>query len=127
MSIPYSSSTAGDRALMDLQRALAKFGCQSFGSGVDVERGVTMVWFRWRERDVRPEANWKGYAQALLKGRSIPNYDTARRRNAEVAALEQAKISVCSCLRVGLEGEDDVMKSWAILYRAMLAAAQVKP
>ena len=90
MSIPYSTSTAGDRALMELQRALGKFGCQSFGSGVDAERGVTTVWFRWRDRDVRLEASWKGYAQALRRDR--PRY-------AEKDAIEQARISVCSVLR----------------------------
>jgi hypothetical protein len=30
MSIPYATATSGDKALMELQRTLAKFGCQSF-------------------------------------------------------------------------------------------------
>ena len=75
---------------MQLQRALGKFGCQSFGSGVDAERGVTTVWFRWRDRDVRLEASWKGYAQALRRDR--PRYG-------EKDAIEQARVSVCSVLR----------------------------
>jgi hypothetical protein len=37
MSIPYATATAGDRALLELQKALAKFGCASFGTAVDAE------------------------------------------------------------------------------------------
>ena len=97
--IPYSTATAGDRALLDLQRALAKFGCASFGTAVDAERGVTIVSFRWRERIVQLEASWKGYAAALMRGVSIPNYQPQKRAKAEAAALDQARVSVCSVLR----------------------------
>src|SRR3990167_4455817 len=97
--IPYSTATAGDRALLELQRALAKFGCASFGTAVDAERGVTIVSFRWRERVVHLEASWKGYAAALMRGVSIPGYQQEKRAKAEAAALEQARVSVCSVLR----------------------------
>ncbi|MGI8425023.1 MAG: hypothetical protein ACR2M4_00155 [Actinomycetota bacterium] len=67
MTIPYESATSGDRALAELQRILAKFGCSTFGTMVDVERGCTLVVFRWRGRQVSLEASWKGYAAAWLK------------------------------------------------------------
>lgn len=90
MSIPYATATAGDRALMQLQKDLAKFGCASFGTAVDAERGMTIVSFKWRERVVRLEASWKGYAQALLRERPAMR---------ESSALAQAQVSVCSVLR----------------------------
>ena len=89
MNIPYATATAGDRALLELQKALAKFGCASFGTAVDAERGVTIVSFKWRERVVQLEASWKGYAQALIRN--------GWRRQDE--AIAQARVSVCSVLR----------------------------
>lgn len=96
--IPYSTATAGDRALMELQKALAKFGCASFGTAIDAERGVTIVSFKWRERVVHLEASWKGYAAALLRGVKMP-YDGQARARKQSEALEQARTSVCSVLR----------------------------
>ena len=99
MSIPYSTATAGDKALLQLQRDLAKFGCQSFGTAIDAEKGCTIVSFKWRERVVSLEASWKGYAAALLKGRKFSSWDHEGKRKAEARAIEQARISVCSVLR----------------------------
>jgi hypothetical protein len=89
VSIPYETATAGDRALLELQKSLAKFGCASFGTAIDSERGVTIVSFKWRERVVQLEASWKGYAQALMR--------SGWRKQDE--ALAQARTSVCSVLR----------------------------
>lgn len=86
MTIPYEQAVSGDKALLDLQKSLAKFGCQSFGTAIDAERGCTIVSFKWRDRVVQLEASWKGYAQAL-----------GWRDQAKATA--QARISVCSVLR----------------------------
>lgn len=95
--IPYATATAGEKALIELQRALAKFGCASFGTAIDAERGVTIVSFKWRERVVQLEASWKGYENALLRDRVFTWRDD--RKKAEARALDQARISVCSVLR----------------------------
>lgn len=98
--LPYATATAGEKALSELQRALAKFGCQSFGTAIDAERGVTIVHFKWRDRVVKLEASWKGYAEALMRARyGVAGMDRARRTKYETTALEQARISVCSVLR----------------------------
>jgi hypothetical protein len=89
MSLPYENATSGDRALVEVQKMLAKWGCASFGTAQDVERGVTIVSFRWRERIVHLEASWKGYAQALKR--------SGWKRDDE--CIEQAKTAVCSVLR----------------------------
>ena len=39
-SLPYENSTAGHKALAELQKVLAKFGCQTFGTMTDAERGM---------------------------------------------------------------------------------------
>jgi hypothetical protein len=103
MSIPYETATAGDRAINELQKTLAAFGCQSFGVMTDQERQVMIVAFKWRERQVHLEASWKGYAAALLKGKR-QKYGQARATQ-ERKALEQAKVSVCSVLRDWVKGQ----------------------
>ena len=56
MRLPYETSTAGSRAIDQLHKTLDKFGCQSFGTMTDSERGVTVVQFKWRDRAVSLEA-----------------------------------------------------------------------
>lgn len=105
MSIPYETATAGDRAINELQKTLAAFGCQSFGTMTDTERQVMIVAFKWRDRQVHLEASWKGYAAALLKSRGhLKGYGETQRRREE-KALEQAKVSVCSVLRDWVKGQ----------------------
>jgi hypothetical protein len=105
MSIPYQTSTAGAAALGELQKILAKFGCSTFGTMTDVERGLTIVQFRWRERNVSLEASWKGYAHAWLKENRYNARSRCTRTQHEERALEQAKISVCSILRDWVKGQ----------------------
>lgn len=95
MSIPYESATAGDRAINELQKTLAAFGCQSFGTMTDQERMVMIVAFKWRDRQVNLEASWKGYAQALIRKSGWRERD----------AFDQAKVSVCSVLRDWVKGQ----------------------
>lgn len=105
MSLPYENATSGDKALVEIQRILAKFGCASFATGIDAERGVTVVQFKHRGRVVSLEASWKGYAGAWLK---CHPYTWKMRHNQsehEQRALEQAKISVCSVLRDWVKGQ----------------------
>lgn len=105
MSIPYETATAGDRAINEMQKTLAAFGCQSFGTMTDNERQVMIVAFKWRDRQVHLEASWKGYAQALLKSRGHLTGHGQRQRDREQKALEQAKVSVCSVLRDWVKGQ----------------------
>lgn len=116
MSLPYESATAGDQALVELQRTLAKFGCQSFGTGTDAERGMTTVSFRWRNREVRLEASWKGYAQAMMRDRKFRR--EADRRSAEARALLQGRVSVCSCLRDWVKGQVTAVECGVLSFEA---------
>ena len=40
MSLPYETATSGEKALIECQRLLAKFGCQRFGTMTDVQNGA---------------------------------------------------------------------------------------
>lgn len=105
-TLPYENATSGDKALGEIAALLNKFGCGTFGTMTDAERGATIVQFKWREHMVSIEASWKGYAAAWLK---IHPYNPGRMRCSgdqhKQKALEQAKISVCSVLRDWIKGQ----------------------
>lgn len=105
MSLPYEGATAGEKALMELQKILGTFGCTSFGTMTDTERMVQIVAFRWREKQVNLEASWKGYATAWLKQHKYSYSMRATREQHEARALAQARISVCSILRDWVKGQ----------------------
>lgn len=119
MSIPYETATAGDRALAELQKTLAKFGCISFGTMIDGEKGATIVQFKWRERTISLEASWKGYAAAWLKEHPYKySYARGSRQDHESRALEQAKISVCSVLRDWVKGQITAVECGVMSFEA---------
>lgn len=99
MSLPYETATAGDKALMELQRMLSKFGCDAFGTMVDTARGITLVHFRWKGRTVNLEASWNGYAAAWIKANPYTYRTKMTRDQHKARAIEQARVSVCSVLR----------------------------
>ena len=103
-SIPYETATAGERALSELQKTLEKFGCQQFGTMTDTEQGETIVHFKWRDKTVSLRASWKGYAEAYLRAHPARGYGTQKQKRID-AALEQAKLSVCSVLRDWVKGQ----------------------
>lgn len=121
MSIPYETATSGERALAEIQHTLAKFGCQSFGTMTDAERGVTMVQFRHRGRVVSLEASWKGYAAKLLERRKNQVKD------AEGKALRQAQISVCSVLRDWVKAQTTAIECGAIGFEDAFMAHMLLP
>ena len=104
-SLPYESSTAGDKALIEAQNVLGKFGCQSFGTMIDAEKGATIVQFKWRDRTVMLEASWKGYAAAWLKAHPWKYSMRGTQPEHQARAMAQAKISVCSILRDWIKGQ----------------------
>lgn len=118
MSLPYEEATAGDKALVELQRTLAKFGCQSFGTMIDAERGITMVQFKWRNRHVQLEASWKGYAQSWLKVHPWTYRLRGTRADHEQKALRQAQTSVCSVLRDWVKGQITAVECGVMSFEA---------
>ena len=127
MSIPYQSSTAGASALAELQKILGKFGCATFGTMTDVERGMTIVQFRWRDRNVSLEASWKGYAVAWLKENPYTFRSRGTRQQHEARALEQAKISVCSILRDWVKGQVTAVECGIMSFEAAFMPHMLLP
>lgn len=105
MSIPYETATSGERALAEIQRTLGKFGCQSFGTMIDAERGLTIVQFKWRDRQVSLQASWRGYAAAWLKAHPFQSARTSDRAAYDRKALAIGKVAVCSVLRDWIKGQ----------------------
>ena len=126
MKLPYETATSGDKALVDLQRTLAKFGCQSFGTMIDAEVGETIVQFKWKNRTVSLRASWKGYANAILKAHPPRGYGTQRTKAIE-RANEQAKISVCSVLRDWTKGQITAVECGVMSFEAAFMPHMLLP
>jgi hypothetical protein len=126
--LPYETATSGDKALVELQRTLEKFGCQSFGTMTDSERQVMIVAFKWRDRNVQLEASWKGYAAAWLKAHP---YSSSRMRKSrqehEQEALRQARISVCSILRDWVKGQTAAIECGIMSFNAAFMPHMLLP
>lgn len=126
-SLPYESATSGERALAELQRTLEKFGCSSFGSMIDAERGVTIVQFRHKGRTVSLEASWKGYAGAILKNNPYTYSKKGTRQEYERKALEQGRVSVCSVLRDWVKGQVTAVECGIMSFEAVFMPHMLLP
>ena len=106
MSLPYESSTSGERALEDIRKVLTAFGCASFGNFTDVDAKEVMVQFKYRSRMVSVKASWAGYAAAWLKEHP---YNPSRQRvtlaEYQRRALDKGQIAVYSILRDWIKGQ----------------------
>jgi hypothetical protein len=118
MTLPYENATAGDRAIAELQKTLAAFGCQSFGVMTDNDRGCMIVAFKWRDRQVNLEASWKGYAVAWLKRYPWSRSRTRSRADHEAKAIAQAKVSICSMLRDWVKGQTTAIECGVLSFEA---------
>jgi hypothetical protein len=125
-SLPYETATAGDQALVVLQRSLAAFGCQSFGTMTDEEHQKIIVAFRWRNRNVQLEASWKGYAAAWSK---MHPYHRQRlgRQDYDAKALKQARTSVCSVLRDWVKGQVTAVECGIMSFEAAFMPHMLLP
>lgn len=118
MTLPYETATSGDKALVELQRTLAKFGCQSFGTMIDAEKGCTMVQFKWRGRTVSLEANWKGYAAAWMREHPWAKVRSHDRAAYDRKAIEIGKVAVCSVLRDWVKGQITAVECGVLTFEA---------
>lgn len=127
MSLPYENATAGDRAINEMQKTLSAFGCQSFGTMTDNERGCMMVSFKWRNRQVMLEANWKGYAVAWQKAHPYTYKSKGSRNDHDAKALAQAKISICSMLRDWVKGQTTAIECGVLSFEAAFMPHMLLP
>lgn len=117
MSLPYHRATAGPNALNEMQKILGAFGCQSFGTMTDAERGCMIVAFKWRDRQVQLEASWKGYAVAWQKENPYHG-NMGSRQEYDSKAIEKAKTAVCSILRDWVKGQTTAIECGVLSFEA---------
>lgn len=105
MTLPYQNTTAGEKALGDMQKILRGFGCSRFGSMIDDEDQTILVQFTWRGRDVSIKASIRGYAAAWLKEHPYSNRMRKSKIEHERQAMEIASVAVYSVLRDWVKGQ----------------------
>ncbi len=118
MTLPYETATSGDKALVELQRTLAKFGCQSFGTMIDAEKGCTIVQFKWRGRTVSLEASWKGYAAAWMREHPWAKVRSRDRAAYDRKAIAIGRVAVCSVLRDWVKGQITAVECGVMSFEA---------
>lgn len=91
--------------MVDIEKVLQKFGCQSFGHMMDFEKKKLIVQFKYRDMPISVEASFNGYAQAWLKENPWTNRKRTSRIDHERQALKQAEIAVYSILRDWIKGQ----------------------
>lgn len=125
--LPYEDAVAGDKALVETQRILAKFGCQSFGTMTDAERGCTIVQFKWRDRQISLEANWRGYANAWQKVHPYQYSYRQSRQDYDQKALDIGKVAVCSILRDWVKGQVTAIECGIMSFDAVFMPHMLLP
>lgn len=105
MSLPYENTTAGNKALAELQSMLRLFGCNKFGSMQDDLEGVLIVQFEYRGQMVSVKASINGYAQAWLKEHPYSSRMRKTKVEHERAAKDVASIAVYSIIRDWTKGQ----------------------
>lgn len=105
MALPYENTTAGNKALSDLQTLLRRFGCNKFGSMQDDGEGVLLVQFEYKGQMVSVKASINGYAQAWLKEHPYTSRMRKSKLEHERAAKEVASVAVYSILRDWVKGQ----------------------
>lgn len=104
MSLPYESCTTGDRALLEIQKMLKKFGCTQFGHMVDEEMQEVRIMFTWRNRNIILPGSIRGYAAAWLKEHPYSHRMRRSKIEHERDALKVGSIAVYSILRDWVKG-----------------------
>lgn len=126
-SLPYESATAGDRALTEIQKILEAFDCQNFGTGVDQERQMIVVSFKWQGRQVMMEASWKGYAAAWQKRHPWARWPGHDRPAYDRRALEIGRRAVCSVLRDWVKGQVTALECGILQFEEVFMPHMILP
>lgn len=105
MTLPYSDSTSGVKAMDEIQKILRAFGCQSFGHMTNFEEGKLIVQFKYKDTPITVEASFKGYAAMWLKQNPWNNKKKSTLIEWEKAALEKGNTATYSILRDWIKGQ----------------------
>lgn len=118
MSLPYENTTAGNKALADLQSMLRQFGCNKFGSMQDDQEGTLLVQFEYRSQMVSVKASINGYAQAWLKEHPYSQRMRKTKVEHERAAKDVASVAVYSIIRDWVKGQIMAIETGVLSFEA---------
>lgn len=99
MGLPYENASSGNRAYVEMQKFLDKFGCDNFGMMTKNAEGTTLVTFQHGDRPICIEASWKGYASAWLKENPWSHRRKSSKDEWSSRAIAQGKVAVPSMIR----------------------------
>jgi len=105
MALPYSSTTAGRSALVEIEKLLREFGCARFGAMNDYSTGELIIQFEHRGRMVEVRASSKGYAAAWLRENEWNSRRRGTKKQHEDRALEIGQTAVYSIARDWIKGQ----------------------
>lgn len=125
--LPYSNTTAGDKAMAEIQRILQQFGCNRFGTMTDWEAGELIVQFQWRGVQVSFPASFKGYAAAWLKENPWNNRKQATREEWEAKALDIGSVAVYSILRDWIKAQVVAVETGLVSFEEVFMAHVILP
>jgi hypothetical protein len=127
MTLPYSTTTSGEKALGEIQKVLLKFGCNKFGNFTDYEAGTVTIQFEWNGRQVSFPASFKGYAAAYLKEKPYSSRMRCTRAEHEAKALDQGSIAVYSILRDWIKAQVTAVETGLISFEEVFMAHVILP
>ncbi len=104
-TLPYENSTAGARALGEIQKLLQGFGCASFGSMLNWETGELVLQFEHKGRRISIAASFRGYAATYLKYHPYSYRMRGTKQDYEKKALEIGSRATYSILRDWIKGQ----------------------
>lgn len=117
-TLPYENTSAGPRALGEIQKFLQGFGCTSFGSMLNWELGELVLQFEHKSRRVSISASFKGYAAAYLKCHPYTSQKQRSRVDYEKKALEIGSRAVYSILRDWIKGQITAIEVGMLTFEA---------
>ncbi len=127
VTIPYQSATSGDKALLEVEKILMKFGCAQFGHMQDIELGEIRLHFKWRDRMVDLRVSWRGYAAAFLKENPWNHQRKFNKEEWSEKALAQGKIAVCSILRDWIKAQVTAVEAGLMTFDAVFMPHMLLP
>lgn len=127
MSLPYQSSTSGERALGEIQKLLRGFGCTKFGSMTDDEAGEILVQFEHRGRPVSVKASINGYAQAWLRENPLTARSRTTKSEHQRKAMEIASVAVYSILRDWIKGQVTAIETGILSFEGAFLGQMMLP
>lgn len=127
MALPYQSATTGQRALLEIQEMLQRFGCTKFATGSDFEKGEIYIQFEHRGRPVLMSASARGYAAAWLKHNPYNSRRRATRAEHEQQALRIGNVAVYSILRDWVKGQITAIEIGVMSFEAAFLSHMMLP